>query len=305
MVIRDEAIDLPPSIQKIDPWLFAAALPIISKDWFKKTIVGVILVGDKGGGTPLHDKDLEALSEWAKGISEQLTPVIKLNKFRLRVSNTIHDVGNLFRSIVIKFDLAMPLDETDHHNIQKAVKMLQDLRTLALEELNAGKKEDKRMSPVAIEPLLNELMQTYQTVAEQKGLKIILKTDSPLPRPCLDALMIDRVIGNVVSNAVKYTTHGNIHITGMKEDGYVVITVTDTGLGIPKDSLSRIFECGYRVPGKAAAIAEGTGVGLSNVKELILAMGGRIEVTSEFGKGSTFIMWFPVPPEEEARAKAA
>lgn len=97
---------------------------------------------------------------------------------------------------------------------------------------------------------------------------------------------------NLLSNSLKYTESGVVSIEVTPEDGFVKVTVADTGMGISKEEVQMIFEEFYR-GNQAKEKSEGTGLGLSIVKEIVEVHGGRIEVESAPGKGSKFMVWLP------------
>jgi two-component system phosphate regulon sensor histidine kinase PhoR len=94
---------------------------------------------------------------------------------------------------------------------------------------------------------------------------------------------------NLIDNAIKYTNPGgSVSISTTRHDNVVTINVSDTGVGIPKESLPRIFERFYRVDKERSREAGGTGLGLAIVKHIVEAHGGKVTVQSTVGKGSTF-----------------
>jgi signal transduction histidine kinase len=99
---------------------------------------------------------------------------------------------------------------------------------------------------------------------------------------------------NLVDNAVKYTPPGGwVEVTGGCEDSEIVIRVSDTGIGIPEGKLPRIFERFYRVDKARSKETGGTGLGLSIAKHVAENHGGRVEVESALGEGSTFTVYLP------------
>lgn len=108
---------------------------------------------------------------------------------------------------------------------------------------------------------------------------------------------LDRVFVNLVGNAIKYTPPGGrVDVWLRRVDQEVQVEVTDTGIGIPEDALSHLFEEFYRAPNVKALDEVGTGLGLTIVKDLVDRYGGRIEVESTVGQGTTFTVTFPLFP---------
>ncbi len=131
--------------------------------------------------------------------------------------------------------------------------------------------------------------------AEEKGVSLIF-------RPCYEELVVratedglDRIFVNLISNAIKYTpSGGQVTVSFSRSDGTVTVTVADTGMGIPAEAMTHLFQEFYRAPNVRAANITGTGLGLVIVKELVDKFHGEINVESELGKGSTFTVTFPL-----------
>ncbi|MGH2718491.1 MAG: sensor histidine kinase, partial [Actinomycetota bacterium] len=117
-----------------------------------------------------------------------------------------------------------------------------------------------------------------------------------------DPLRVGQVVANLVGNALRVTpTGGSIRVTGRATGGDVAIDVADTGPGIAPGDLPHIFERSYLWAKSQQVRPVGTGMGLAIVRELVVALGGRIEVTSQLGTGTTFTLRLPraggVPPQ--------
>jgi signal transduction histidine kinase len=133
-----------------------------------------------------------------------------------------------------------------------------------------------------------EVYEAMAPFAKQSHLDFTVDTDDKLPKAPFDSDKITEVLNNLVHNAIKYTSReGKIRITTFKKGKEVFVRVSDTGRGIPKEFLSKIFEPFYRVQ-EASETQHGSGLGLSLVKEIVDMHSGRIEVDSEAGRGTTF-----------------
>jgi two-component system phosphate regulon sensor histidine kinase PhoR len=134
--------------------------------------------------------------------------------------------------------------------------------------------------------------------AREKGLDLRLEAAPGLPLLRADAFHIEQMLINLVDNAVKYTEKGGVAVNLRAEEGMMVIEVGDTGPGIPEEDRERIFERFYRVDKSRSRLLGGTGLGLSIVKHVVQLHGGKIDVRSEEGKGTTFTVRLPLsgPP---------
>jgi signal transduction histidine kinase len=153
---------------------------------------------------------------------------------------------------------------------------------------------------VDLAQLFQDTVELYADLAEEKHQAL---TASAAPGLSLDADQnrLRQVMANLVDNAVKYTpAGGSIALEGRAEERTLVIEVRDTGIGIPPGDLPRVWERLYR--GDASRSERGLGLGLSLVRAIVEAHGGRVGVRSEPGKGSTFTLVFPVLPADAPRS---
>lgn len=158
-----------------------------------------------------------------------------------------------------------------------------------------------RFDEVALGELVAEVMADCRPLAEQR--QVALETDVPSDVVVnTDRSALRRILSNLLDNAVKYTDGGGrAGIRASRDDGRTVISVWDTGVGIPHADLPRIFERFYRVDKARSRALGGTGLGLAIVKHLAEALGGEVTVASKLGKGSTFTVILPVHPGVRAR----
>jgi len=132
----------------------------------------------------------------------------------------------------------------------------------------------------------------YRYLAEEKDLKLDINVPNGL-RVTVDSARMSQALANLLDNAIKYTPPGGrINLEAYQKQKHLIITIKDTGMGIPQEEISRIWDRLYR--GDQSRHQRGLGLGLSLVRAIISAHKGRINVFSEPGKGSTFIIHIPV-----------
>ncbi len=146
------------------------------------------------------------------------------------------------------------------------------------------------MQPLNINPLLNSIVMIISRLADHKPLKIINRIPDSFPMVMADENRLSQILFNLLGNAVKYTDKGEIAVEAVLEGQWAKITVRDTGIGIPEDKLSIIFQSFEQADQGMSRKYPGTGLGLSIAKELVLLHGGDIGVTSGINQGSAF--WF-------------
>ncbi len=141
-----------------------------------------------------------------------------------------------------------------------------------------------------------DLASTFQSAMDKAGLRYVIDC-RPITAPTfVDRDMWEKIVLNLISNAFKYTFEGEIEVAlGESADhSRVELRVRDTGLGIPKEELPRLFERFHRIEGQHGRTHEGTGIGLALVQELAHLHGGTVEVSSALGQGSCFTVSIPV-----------
>jgi signal transduction histidine kinase len=193
---------------------------------------------------------------------------------------------------------AGPLTDSQADLVGRARRRVQLLQTLVddLLDLAAGKSDfrhaDRRAVPLS--SMTAEVASRFEARAKEKGLALDIEVpEAPLPI-FSDPADLDRILTNLVGNAVKYTLSGGVHVRLTEEAGWARLVVSDTGIGIAADALGHIFEEFYRAKNAKALEEAGTGLGLAIVKDLVDRYGGRIEVTSTEGQGTTFSVALPV-----------
>jgi two-component system CheB/CheR fusion protein len=109
-----------------------------------------------------------------------------------------------------------------------------------------------------------------------------------------DPRKLRQVLLNLLGNAVKFTTEGHVKLWAARLDGRLVFRVSDTGIGIPREHLVRLFEAFWQGDGTLNRTAEGTGLGLAIAERYVRMLGGEIQVQSVIGEGSTFTVMLPI-----------
>ena len=167
-------------------------------------------------------------------------------------------------------------------------KLMRDLLDLSRIEAGEIKPELER---VRTKDLINVASQELRSQVEAKGLAF--KVDAPveLPTVLVDRSQVERVLANLVVNAIRYTNHGEIKISALPHGNFVAVSVSDTGAGIPHEYLPHIFEKFVQVPG---APTGGAGLGLAISRLIVEGHGGQISAQSEPEKGSTFTFTLPI-----------
>ncbi len=141
---------------------------------------------------------------------------------------------------------------------------------------------------------MRESVEAYRYFFDRLGAEVVTDLpDAPIYLP-LDRDAIAQSLVNLLHNALKYGGEGKyVRIVVGAEDGEVMVSVADRGVGIPEDQLELIFEKYHRVANDGAEKAPGSGLGLAIVKHAMEGHDGRVEVQSTVGRGSTFTLWLP------------
>lgn len=192
-----------------------------------------------------------------------------------------------------------PLPEKPRSIVQSVYRITDQLAEMIEDIVETSKLEYGKVKlfpkPVAAEDLVAEVMETFRPEAEQKKLAFHFeRPEKPLPKIDVDPLRFKQALGNVMSNAIKYTPSGSVTVTArIKDNWYVEVRVADTGIGMSKKQLGRLFGKFSREKTDATRGIAGTGLGLWITKHLVNMMHGKISVESQENVGSRVGLAFP------------
>ena len=164
------------------------------------------------------------------------------------------------------------------------------LDLLDLSRIEAGESKPT-LEPLRTKDLISGATEELRPQVESRGLDFKVETPVDLPAVNVDRSQVERVLANLVVNAIRYTKQGEIKVSAEQRGNSVAVSVSDTGSGIPQEYLPRIFDKFVQVPGAATG---GAGLGLAISRLIVEAHGGQISVQSDPSKGSTFTFTLPV-----------
>jgi two-component system phosphate regulon sensor histidine kinase PhoR len=255
---------------------------------FAVTAAPVQASSHKGAVLVLHEiTDLRRLErvrqDFVANVSHEFrTPLTAIQGFaETLLAGALEDPANRRRFV-----------EIIREHASRLARLTEDL--LKLSRIEAGQLK-LEFRPVSVTQLIESCVETAQLKAVPRKLALHVHLPEGLPPARGDANSLQEVLQNLLDNALQYTpAGGKIEVSVLSSDGRVVVTVADTGIGIPQVEQERIFERFYRVDAARSREAGGTGLGLSIARHIVEAHGGRLWVESAVGEGSRFHFSIPV-----------
>jgi two-component system, sensor histidine kinase len=244
-----------------------------------------------------HERVLQAQAqalEQAKQLSEAKSRFVATMSHEMRTP--LHGMLGLVRMLRSRIQ-----DAVDLHQLDLMRSTGEHLVSVINAVLDFSKMEAGRLplhqADFAIEPLLKDLAETTQVVAQDKGLRLTVELDmAPSTQVRGDPVRIRQVLHNLLGNAIKFTPSGHVHLRAhwRPETGILTVAVMDTGVGIAAADQARIFDAFHQAEGTYQRRFGGTGLGLTISRELCRAMGGELSCQSTVGQGSTFTFSLPL-----------
>jgi two-component system, NtrC family, sensor histidine kinase KinB len=250
--------------------------------------------------TPMHDAEDRLVG--AVMLLEDITHLREIDRVKSEfIAAASHELRTPLTSLEMGVHLLLERGTGDLSPKQRELlTMCRDdalrLDRLVKELLDLSRIESGEAPPllavVSIHDLVVQVVESLRRQVDSKGITLEIDAPAELPEIMADRGQVERVITNLVTNAIRATERaGTINITAVRRNGYVAISVRDTGRGIPRDYLGRVFEPFVQV---SNAPAGGAGLGLSISRRIVQAHGGQITVRSELGHGTTFTFTIPV-----------
>ena len=246
--------------------------------------------------------------------AEQLRTAARLREVdRLKsefLASMSHELRTPLNSIIGFADVLLEgIDGSLNERMQEDVTLIRDsgrhLRQLISEMLDMSKIEagvmELHYEQINVSLLAREIMANAKSLAMHKDLDIHLKVHPNLVHVEADRTRLTQVLLNLMSNAIKFTEEGAVTLSMEEEDGHLVASVQDTGIGIKEDDIPAIFEQFRQIDGSLTRKVGGTGLGIPISKKLVELHGGDMWVESEPGVGSTF--WFTIPGQLSTKQK--
>jgi two-component system phosphate regulon sensor histidine kinase PhoR len=219
------------------------------------------------------------------------------------VTNVSHELKTPLTAIKAAAETLLDGAAEDPAHSHKFLRQIEEqserLHTLILDLLSLARIESGRetieVRPVSAAVAIANCLEEHATVADSKQIVLCGNAIDESLDVLADREEIQTLLGNLIENAINYTpSGGRVTVACRRDEQWARIDVSDSGIGIPKEHQARIFERFYRVDKARSRRVGGTGLGLAIVKHLVQAFGGRIEVASELGKGSTFSVYLRI-----------
>jgi len=271
-----------------------------------------------GAGGAWREEEIEAVKEvadqtaaalenarLAKAQEKTITQLRDVDRLKSEfLTSMSHELRTPLNSIIGFADILLqgidgPLNEQSlvditaiHNSGKHLLALINDI--LDLSKIEAGRME-LAYSPIPVDSIFTEVTTSVSSLIAKKPVDLIADAPEGLPMVWADSLRLSQVLINLVSNAIKFTDQGRVTMKARaREDNFVEISVSDTGMGIPRDKFELVFEHFRQVDSRTNRKYQGTGMGLAIARQLVELHGGKMWLESIVGQGSTFRFTMPI-----------
>ena len=290
--------------------------PVATKDgrelWFGQN-VQLLMEGDQVTGFQILARDITDVKRAQEALRISYDQAMEASRAKSQLlANVSHELrtplgGILGYAELLKNGAFGPLVDDQKHATEEILQSVQYLTAMVNELLDEAQIQARTTSiqekPFSPATLLQQATAGTQVLAQRKGLDFTTYIDENLPEELYgDDRRLRQILTNLIGNAIKFTSKGEVEVRLEYPDlEHWAIRVTDTGMGIPLDAQSSIFDPFKQADNAITRDNRGIGLGLSITKQLVELMGGRIMLESQVGQGSTFSVLLPIayPPEDE------
>jgi len=282
-------------------------------------------IGELGGQIHVGRRDeigdlAESFNEMSENLADSYRQVEIQNRELQRLdrlkdeflANTSHELRTPLNGIIGIADSLIdgsvgPLTEAQRLNLSLIVSSGRRLTSLVNDILDFSKLSQGdfqlRLRPLDMRSVTDMVLMLSQTLVGSREIQLVSQIGADLPAVHADEDRVQQILHNLVGNAVKFTETGKVSVSARVRGEHLAVTVSDTGIGIPEESLGRIFESFEQADGSTAREYGGTGLGLAVTRNLVDLHGGEIRAESEPGKGSHFTFTLPVSGEKAEPAE--
>ncbi|MBN2302832.1 MAG: hybrid sensor histidine kinase/response regulator [Anaerolineae bacterium] len=266
--------------------------PVKMKEVLARVASQLTLVHQRRQIVELREQD----RQYFKSLDNMKNEFIRMATHDLRNPlNIITGYADLLKEVTVAEKDAYILERAIE-GVESSVDKMRTLVTDLLDLIQVEMRTDLTLVPVRLASFLEICLSGFYLVATAKHVQLLYDPPDPELTLNLDSSRMERVVDNLVSNAIKYTPPGGeVKVTLQADNDHVILLFSDTGLGIPAEDIPHLFDAFYRVKLESHWQQEGTGLGLSVVKAVVEQHGGEVSVESELGEGSVFKVKLPKP----------
>lgn len=283
-------------------------LVFLLSGWLTKPIADLTAairrMGTQGYGVRVKVSGTDEMTELGNAFNRMSERIENHNRARDEfIANASHELKTPLSTMKLLSETILYQDEPDpammkeffgdvNHEVDRLSRIVTELLRLVQEDVGA---QELVREPLRLDALADRVCKRLSPLAADK--KIELKKDLTPICVLADVSRMEQVAINLVENAIKYTDAGSVRVRVYAENGEAVFQVSDTGIGIPEEAMTHLFERFYRVDKARSRSTGGTGLGLSIVEKIVALHGGYIQVDSKMGEGSTFTIHLPLDGE--------